>query len=112
MGKSQRLKGHTFERWVARELREKGFDAKRGLQSRDGDDAPDVVLPGFWIECKRGRKPNVRAALRQAIEASDGEGLVAAVIRDDRAAPFVAMPWLDWLDLIGGGTDVGFDAED
>lgn len=51
-----RTKGRAWEQEVARILRERGWSAKRGLQSRDGSDAPDVVtdLP-LWPECKAGR---------------------------------------------------------
>jgi hypothetical protein len=54
----------------------------------------------FWIEAMRGRKPNVRAALKQA-EASAPKGRVpVAVIRDDRAAAFVALSLEDFLELV------------
>lgn len=103
MGKLSRRKGHAFEREIAAELREMGFNAKRGLsQARGGgaEEADVVGLPGFHLECKRGKKPNPRAALSQAIEdAKPGETPVA-VVRDDRSDAFVVLRWEDFLRML------------
>lgn len=107
MGAFSRAKGKRGERLTATEIREAipelAAGVRRGWQSRQGDDDPDVIgLPGFWIEVKKGPKPNVRAALAQATEAvekkhhpssSHPRDVPLAVIRDDRKEPFVAMPW-------------------
>ena len=59
-------------------------DIRRGWQSREGDDEPDVVgVPNFWIECKRQKRTNFRAALRQAQDASPEHLLPLAICRDD-----------------------------
>ena len=55
-GASNRTKGHSFERLIARQLREFWPDARRGLQYQDGHDCPDVVGTPFFIECKRMKK--------------------------------------------------------
>jgi hypothetical protein len=104
MGASQRRKGHDFERWVARRLRETlpGCEAKRGYQSRGGGaEAADVVstLP-YHIECKRGRKPLVRAALEQAMGDAKPGMLPMAVIKDDRGKPFVCLDFEDLLEIL------------
>lgn len=103
MGKLSRRKGHAFEREIAAELREMGFNAKRGLsQARGGgaEEADVVGLPGFHLECKRGKKPNPRAALSQAIEdAKPGETPVA-VVRDDRSDAFVVLRWEDFIRML------------
>jgi len=104
MGARSNQKGKAWERRVAALLRgELGIDARRGQQARDGGDAPDVVvdLP-FWIECKHGRQPNVRAALAQAIEASDGRTPVA-VVKDDRREPMVVLRLRDALAWLRRG---------
>jgi len=101
-GAMSRRKGATFERELVWRFREvmPGAEVKRGLQSRSGEEVADVDCPVFWIEAKRGRKPNVRAALKQA-EASAPKGRIpVAVIRDDRAAPFVALSLEDFLELV------------
>ena len=100
-GMHSRRKGARFERELVWRFREvmPGAEVRRGLQSRGGEVA-DVDCPVFWIEAKRGRKPNVRAALKQA-EASAPKGRIpVAVIRDDRAAAFVALSLEDFLELV------------
>jgi len=77
-----------------------GAEVRRGLQSRSGDEVPDVDCPVFWVEAKRGRKPNVRGALKQAIDAAPKGRIPIAVVRDDRAAPFVVLLLDDFLELI------------
>lgn len=105
MSAMQRRKGHGYERQLAAELRERlpGSNARRGLQYRDGADAPDVMLDGapLRLESKRGRQPNVRAALRQATLDASGSGLMpVAVIRDDYAEAFVVMSLEDWISVV------------
>ncbi len=102
MGLLSRRKGQQYERELARRFKEVMPDAdiKRGFQYRDGADAPDVICPVFWIEAKRGKKPNVRAALRQATEAAPKDRIPLAVIRDDRAQAFVALSLDDFLDFV------------
>ena len=88
-GRRSRNKGKRWEQDVARMMREifpKSDEIRRGWQSREGDDEPDVVgIPEFWIECKRQKRTNFRAALRQAQEASPDHLLPLAICRDDPA---------------------------
>lgn len=100
MGKSQRTKGHSWERELARQMRELFPDARRGMQSRDGSDAPDVEGTPFHVEAKVGKLPNPRAALYQAIRDSRGRRPAVAVVKDDRCTPFVVMTLPDWLQLV------------
>lgn len=98
-----RRKGHDFERLVASRLGEVfgRENVRRGLQYRDGADAPDVVAPGLWVECKRARRTNPRAALAQAEAAAEGKGLwVVAVCKDDHQEPFVALGLEDFVDIL------------
>lgn len=99
---NSRRKGHNFERLIAAELRDNFPQARRGLQSRDGGAAPDVAgVPGIWIECKRSRRPNIPAAIRQAQAASAPRCvLIAAVTKADGEEPLVTMPWRDWKELL------------
>jgi hypothetical protein len=102
-GAGCRRKGHSFERWIAAQLANIFGTEKvrRGLQYRDGADCPDVIAPGFWIEAKRGRLTNPRAALRQACDDSSGKGMwPIAVCKDDKERPFVTMLFDDFLDLL------------
>jgi hypothetical protein len=107
-GRASRVKGHGWEREVANLLRERlGIDAKRGLAQPRGGSAeePDVLAPGvpIWLECKRGKKTNARAALAQAVEAIGRSGARAhpvAVCRDDHAEPVVMLHLDVWLEML------------
>ncbi len=102
-GASSRRKGHQFERDVANMLREvmPGAEIKRGLQSRGGGaEEADVVCPYFHVECKKGPKPNPRAALKQAIDDAKPGMVPIGVIGDDRKDPFVVIRLDDFLDFI------------
>lgn len=103
MGVYQRRKGHNFERKVARELSVlTGLDFRRGQQSRDGSDAPDVVDPTgfFWIETKIGKQPPPLAALRQAEEACSKDEIPVAIVQNDRDKPFVVMDYETWKAML------------
>ena len=101
-GASSRRKGHAYERELVHLFRKAmpGAEVRRGLQSRSGDEVADVECPVFWVESKRGKKPGVRAALRQALAAAPHERMCVAVIRDDRAEPFISMLLDDFLELV------------
>ena len=100
MSALQRRKGHGFEREIARQLRNIFPGARRGLQYQDGEGCPDVTGTPFHVECKRGKKPNPRAALAQSINDANKGKVPIVVIRDDRADPFVVLRWDDFLDFV------------
>ena len=100
MGKSQRTKGHNFEREIARELREIFPDARRGLQYQDGSQCADVEGTPFHVECKRGIKPNPRAAMEQALSDARKGQIPLDVVKDDRRPAFVCMGWDDFKELV------------
>ena len=103
MGKLSNDKGKVFERRIARMFREQlGIDVKRGWQSRKGMDAPDVCVPGLWIECKHGKQTRPKAALAQAMSDAKAGYLPVAITRNDGAPILVTMLFSDWLDLCGG----------
>ena len=103
MGAISRRKGAQYERALVHLFREAmpGAEVRRGLQCRGGEEVADIDCPVFWPELKRGKKPNVRAALRQASEAAPKGRVPLAVIRDDRAEAFVALSLEDFLELVG-----------
>jgi hypothetical protein len=102
MGALSRRKGAAYERELANMFRAvmPGADIRRGIQYRSGEEAPDVDCPVFWIEAKRGKQPNVRAALRQARDCAPQGRVPLAVIRDDREEAFVALSLEDFLDFV------------
>lgn len=101
-GARSRRKGIRFERELVHRFRETmpGAEIRRGLQFRDGAEVADVDCPVFFPEAKRGKKPNVRGALRQALDKAPKGRIPVAVIRDDRAEPFVALLLEDFLELV------------
>ena len=100
-GKSSRTKGHNFERQVAIDLRDIYPDARRGLQYQDGTGCADVVNTPFHVECKVGKKPNIRAALKQAKnDCQDSSKVPIAVVKDDRKEPMVTLDWVQFLEII------------
>tara|TARA_R100001594_G_scaffold123563_1_gene160013 strand:+ start:1955 stop:2338 length:384 start_codon:yes stop_codon:yes gene_type:complete len=106
-GLRSRRKGHNFERELARVLSEHWpeLNIKRGSgQSRCGSDAPDVDMPSFWVEAKRHKRCNIKAALKQAIEASaedEKRRMPIAICKDDREEATVTMRFEDFLCLAG-----------
>lgn len=104
-GKANRLKGHNFEREVARWLRELFPEAKRGIQTREGFEAPDVDCRALWVECKRGAKVSATSAMRQAMDANEKSGgtrMPVVVWKADREPMMVAMEAEDWKEVLEG----------
>ena len=101
-GAMSRRKGAQYERALVRLFRQAmpGAEIRRGLQSRGGEEVADVECPVLWVEAKRGKKPNIRGALRQAIEAAPKGRIPIAVVRDDRAAAIVTLLLDDFLELV------------
>jgi hypothetical protein len=102
-GLRSRRKGANFERALAIRFREvmPGATVRRGLQSRSGEEAPDVDVPCFWLEAKRHKRTNIKAALRQAHDDAPPGRWPIAVCKDDREPAIVAMALDDFLDLVG-----------
>ena len=100
-GSTSRRKGADFERAMVHRFREAmpGLEVRRGLQSR-GEEVADIDCPVFWPELKRGKKPNIRAALMQAIAAAPKGRIPIAIVRDDRAKELVTLLLDDFLELV------------
>ena len=102
MGKAEREQGKVWERKVAALFREAmpGEQIKRGIQTREGDEAADVECPVFWVECKHRAQISPQAALSQAQDAAPRGRMPLAVLKKNRNKPFVAMYLDDFLDLV------------
>ena len=99
-GRHSRGKGRRGEQRVATLYREVyGDRVHRGPQSRTGDDGADVEGTDWWPEVKTGKVVSVRAALRQALEATDGRPVVVHV-KIDREDAYVAMLESDWMAIV------------
>ena len=107
-GATSRRKGARFERELVHLFRAAmpGAEVRRGLQCR-GEEVADVECPAFWIEAKRGKQPNIRAALRQAIEAAPTGRTPITVVRDDRAEATVTLLLDDFLALVSAWWERG-----
>jgi hypothetical protein len=103
-GAGSRNKGSRWELEVARRFRDifPDHDVRRGLQARGGHEAPDVDVPGFWLETKHHRKVNLRAALAQAVNdaAATPDRAPVAICKDNHAAPIVVLRFDDFLALV------------
>lgn len=100
--KGCRQKGAGFERELVHLFQEAmpHTKVKRGLQMRAGAECPDVDAAPFWIEAKRMKKANPRAALRQAEADAPAGRVPVAVTRDDREAAIVTLRLTDFLELL------------
>ena len=102
MGARSRRKGAAYERELVHLFRDAmpGAEIRRGLQCRGGEEVADIDCPVFFPEAKRGKKPNVRTALAQARGAAPKGRIPIAIIRDDRAEPFVVLDLDPFLDFV------------
>ena len=105
MGKSQREKGKRGERELAGQLREYGYDCRRGQQYCGRSGAAEVVgLPGIHIECKRVERLNLHDAMDQAVRDAgalpeDGRPFPAVFHRRDHEEWLVTMRLEEWIHL-------------
>lgn len=64
---NSKQKGAKGERELARELRQYGYNCRRGQQYSGANGDADVIgLPGIHIECKRVERLNIHDAMDQA----------------------------------------------
>lgn len=101
-GRRSRRKGKRGEREIVHAFEAAGYTARRGLQSRDGRDAPDVIvdeLPDVWVEVKTAQRPQWESAMRQAIAACGGR-IPIVVTRKDRDKPYAHLELGDLLTLL------------
>jgi len=99
MSKSQRDKGHGFERDIVNLLKEHGYEAARNLtQTRDS--GGDINLPRWLFECKRYAKIAVYTWLDQAINSAKGKQTPVVVAKADRREAIVIMRLLDFMELM------------
>jgi hypothetical protein len=78
-----------------------GGDNARITDPGDGPCAPDILAPHVAVTCVRGRKVDVRAALREAtLRNRYPDEWTVAVCKDDGQPPIVAMRLEDFLSLL------------
>lgn len=101
MGKSQRTKGHSFERNTAIRWRRVFPNAMRNLDDVYGGVGVDLKNTGALLpQCKSYKK---YAPISKIFEVQ-GEGIPVLVTKGDRLPPIVCMFESDFLDIL---EDVG-----
>jgi hypothetical protein len=102
LGRRSRAKGKTFELLAVHEMREiYGPQVKRGIgQARAGGEVADIEGTPFWIEAKHRLRPNIAAALEQAVTASKGTRPALAITRANGAPIIVSMYLNDFRRLV------------
>ena len=91
-----RQKGHTFEREVGHLFKPYFPEAKRCLsQSRGGNEGADIQGTPWFIECKRGKRVNIRKAFEQSHRNAepDMQGKILVVSKEDQKPVVVSMEW-------------------
>lgn len=108
MGAKSREKGMRGELAVVDLLRQFGFKARRAAQlqssarfAKTTQATPDVIVEGspFWLEVKRGKRVNWRAAFAQAAADCPKGEIPTVVHRDDRGDWMVTARLEDVLEL-------------
>lgn len=93
MGKSQRVKGHAFERLIANDLKSIWADSKRGIQTQEGGVISDVVNPIYHFECSCGGQ-SIWAKWKQAQDDSKKNFKIPVVVKKrDREEPVVLLSY-------------------
>lgn len=109
MSKRSITKGKSFERLIARKIAfHTGRTAKRQLtEVREGNQGDiETTLP-LVIQCKVGKRPPVKKAVQEAVDAAEGTGKYAIAVTRENAThsssqpvDMVHMPLSDFLDLL------------
>ena len=101
MAVNSKAKGKRAELEVAALLRSHGYEARRGVQYKGGQDSPDVLgLDGVHIEVKHVERLNIHEAMEQA-DRDCGENMPVVVHRKNRTPWLVTMHIEDFLRLYG-----------
>lgn len=97
---NSKRKGKQGELEAAKLLREYGYDTRRGVQYKGGEDSPDVVgLPYCHLEIKRVEHLNIHEAVDQAIRDKAAEELAVVMHRRNKSEWLVTMPFTDWIKI-------------
>lgn len=97
-------KGKRGERAWRDQLRENGYDARRGQQFSGSPDSPDVIcesLPWLHNEVKCVEKLNLQAALEQAVQDA-GEKVPIVASKRNGKDWIVSMRSSDFFRLLRG----------
>lgn len=103
-GSKSRNKGRAYEQKIAREYRDLGHEARRGWQSRQGDDEPDVILesnPEVWIECKHHARGGLAfRTMEQAEKAAKPDAFIVLHLKETHGEELVCLRKEDWYSVM------------
>jgi len=102
-GRAARIKGHSFERFVANKLKELDPTAKRNVQETQQSSWDVLTELPLIIQCKclKNWSTSPHAALEQAARHRHDDKIPVAIARIDRKKPDLAIVDLnDFIDLI------------
>ena len=101
-GSKSRRKGHNFERWVANQLFDAGYDARRNLEEVRSGNCGDIVVDApLTIQCKcYAKQVPWRAAVREAEAAAPSHHYALAITRVNNDEAYVHMRWSDFKELL------------
>ena len=106
-------KGQAFEVQVFEDIKKALWDAEvEHLKPRPGGRCPDIRGPFFDVECKAGKRPSTRQALKQIRESAAENQSGIAVICDDGERPFVVLDWNTFLSMWRAVYELSIFAED
>lgn len=102
MGKLSRTKGHSFERWVAKELREVFPHAQRKLEYQVNECVGiDIQNTNeFKIQCKAYKGYAPIGKIRE-VECGDHD-VPVLITKGDRLEPMVVLPFKNFVELLKG----------
>jgi hypothetical protein len=100
MGKSQRTKGHSFERKIANDLRIVDRTAKRNLEYQEGGTRDIVTRLPFKLQCKNQKVPKFLEAIREANHEKEEGEMGLGVVKVTNKGEYAIMTWDDFMTLI------------
>lgn len=115
---NSRAKGNRFENLIVGHFQDLYSDLnskckteriRRGNQKRFGHDDSDVKTPHFWVECKHGKRTNIKKALSQSVNTMKKKGLSLipiAVTRDNNMPILVTMSLAHFKKIVSSGVDL------
>lgn len=98
MGKSERRKGHDWERKVANDLKEIDPNAMRNLEYQKGQGFDITTELPFRIQCKSQKRINFLDALKEADKNSKFIPLVVGKVTNKGEYAF--LKWSDFREIL------------
>jgi hypothetical protein len=100
IGKSERNKGHKWERAVANSLHIVDPTAKRNLEYQEGGTRDIMTRLPFKIQCKNSKRPKFLDAVREANTNKDKDEMGLGAVKVTNKGEYAIMEWEDFLRLL------------